>query len=345
MIEEAIGIYVNELTSAFFDPRKRIFWGYLLSAGLIAMCWLTWCKGQSPGQAGRQIFARTAWWSRSALADYRVMVLNSAIMLVLSPRLLSQLGVSILVFEWMHGVFGGRFALLPEFPDWGVVIAFTSCLFVLDDFARYVVHRLLHQVPALWCFHKVHHTATSLNPLTVYRTHPVEGAIFAVRGALVHGTCTAVFVFFFGEQVTLATVLGAGVFNFVFNALGSNLRHSHVALGYWKPVERLFISPAQHQIHHSRARRHRDRNFGAALAIWDLVFGTHCFSEPGESLSFGVEGEWGPRAHTLPALYWRPVREAGGVVFKTLRGPGKDLSPACRFGRSARAQAGSHSGH
>ena len=56
--------------------------------------------------------------------------------------------------------------------------------------------------------------------------------------------------------------------------MGSNLRHSHVGIQYWKWVEYIFISPAQHQLHHSIAKEHHDKNFGAALAIWDWLFGS-----------------------------------------------------------------------
>lgn len=314
MVGEALWSYIDELASGFFDPQKRVFWGYLASACLIAFVWLICCKGKTLQQAAGQVFARAAWWSRSARSDYRMMALNSGVMMVLSPRLLGQLGVSILVFEWMHGAFGHRPVI--ECPAWAVMMSFTACLFVVDDFARYVVHRLLHRVPVLWSFHKVHHTATSLNPITVFRTHPMEGVIFVVRGALVHGSCIGAFVFFFGEQVTLATVFGAAVFNFAFNALGANLRHSHIAVGFWKPVERVFISPAQHQIHHSMDRRHIDRNFGAALAVWDVMFGTHCHSEPDATLSFGIRGETGDEVHTLSALYWRPFKDAGDSIVR-----------------------------
>lgn len=313
MITELAGSWAVSLTSAFVDPGKRLFLGYLASSALIALVWLVFVRREDWRPAFSRLLERRSWRSRSARADYRVMAINAAVMMLVSPRLLGQLGVSIAVFEWLHGAFQGRPA--PGFlPDGGVAILFTFTLFVVDDFSRYVVHRLLHRVPCLWAFHKVHHTATALNPLTVYRTHPVEGVIFVLRGALVHGSCTGVFVFFFGAQVTLATVLGASVFSVAFNALGANLRHSHIDLGFWRPVERLFISPAQHQLHHSIARRHHDRNFGAALALWDWLGGTHCHSETGAQLMFGVAGESGKRPHTLGALYFKPVAEALGAL-------------------------------
>jgi len=314
MIADAVATYIGELTTAFLDPDKRLFWGYLLSAAGIALLWLVAVKGRSPAQALKQLFDRAAWLSRSAIADYRLLAINTAVLLLLSPRLLSQLGVSMLLFEWLHGVFGGRPHLAPHWPAWTVATVFTFCLFVLDDFARYIVHRLLHRVPVLWSFHKVHHTANSLNPFTVYRTHPVEGVLFVLRSALVHGACIAFFVFLFGDRVTLATVLGASVFGFAFNALGANLRHSHIALNFWRPLERVFISPAQHQIHHSTDPRHVDRNFGVALAVWDVMFRTHHYSEPGADLTFGIEGGCDPRVHTLSSLYWRPFRESGDAI-------------------------------
>lgn len=319
-MELLLGSYVAALTGAFLDPDKRLFVGYLASALLIALVWLVGIRREAPARAAARIFDRAAWWSRSARADYAVMALNSGIMLALSPRLLGQLGVSVLVFEWMHGAFQGRPGPPVALPDWAVAADFTATLFVVDDLSRYVVHRLLHRVPVLWAFHKVHHTATSLNPLTVYRTHPVEGVIYVLRSALAHGSCTGAFVFFFGGQVTLATVLGASVFSVAFNALGANLRHSHIALGYWKPLERVLISPAQHQVHHSMAARHVDRNFGAVLAIWDVLFRTHAFSEPGEALAFGVKGECAERTQRLGALYAQPFAEAGRAAGRFVSG-------------------------
>ena len=166
----------------------------------------------------------------------------------------------------------------------------------------------MHRIPVLWAFHKVHHSATVLNPVTVLRTHPIEGVLFALRSALVQGFCIALFFFFFGEQVSLLTVLGAGLFNFLFNALGSNLRHSPVPLGFWKPVERIFMSPAQHQVHHSVAPEHYDRNFGVALSVWDYLFGTFCHSTPNQKLTYGLVSDQ-KTPHTLASLYWGPVAE------------------------------------
>lgn len=313
----------QEILSVFFDPLKRVYWVYLLSAAAVAFLWLRFRRNLSISGAVRKIFSKASWWNTSARADYCVMAVNSAIMSVLSPRLLGQTAVAYLVFEWMHQLFAGRPQTTDMMPEWLIMVAFTLCLFVLDDLARYIVHRLLHRIPILWAFHKVHHSATALNPLTVFRMHPVEGILFAVRGALVQGITIAIFVFFFGGKVQLLMVFGAGVFNWMFNAFLANLRHSHIQIGFWKPVERVFISPAQHQIHHSISEEHRDKNFGVALAIWDWMFNTHCHSNADEELTYGLSAESNEQHHRLKSLYLQPFAEvfhSMSLPFKRVRG-------------------------
>ena len=309
MFEQAVQSIINEWLPAFFNPQKRIYWGYLASALFIALLWLSLYRRLSIRRSLKTIFSRESWLSRSARADYLVMLLNSAIMILLSPRLLSQTAVAYLLFELLHELFSGRAVIQSSLPTWVIPFAFTLFLFIVDDLARYVLHRLLHQVPWLWAFHKVHHTATSLNPFTVFRTHPVEAILFSLRGALVQGFCIAVFFFFFGQQVNLLSVLGASIFTVAFNLLGSNLRHSNISIGLWKPLERIFISPAQHQIHHSTAPQHIDKNYGVVLAVWDYWFNSHCFSQKNQQLEYGVPGNH-VKQHSLRDLYWQPLVDA-----------------------------------
>ena len=264
----------------------------------------------------KQIFDRQVWVSRSALADFKVMLINTILMLLVSPRLLAKATVAYLVFDNMHLLFDGRPYLETVLPQWTIAFSFTLFLFLLDDFARYWLHRFLHKVPILWSFHKVHHTATVLNPFTVFRTHPVEAVLFSMRSALVQGLATALFFFFFGNQVTLMMVLGASIFTFTFNLLGSNLRHSPVSIRYWKPLECILMSPAQHHIHHSTAKEHIDKNFGVALSFWDWIFGSLSLSKAEEHLSFGLNGEPSHDQHSLKGLYLAPFHQAWAVFLR-----------------------------
>ena len=244
------------------------------------------------------------------------MLINTMLMLILSPRILAKATVAYLVFDSMHFLFDGRPYLSIILPQWTIAFSFTLFLFLLDDFARYWLHRWLHKVPILWSFHKVHHSATVLNPFTVFRTHPVEAVLFSIRSSLVQGITTAIFFFFFGDQVTLMMVLGASIFTFSFNLLGSNLRHSPVSVSYWKTLECILMSPAQHHIHHSTAKEHIDKNFGVALSVWDLMFGSLSFSKAEDHLRFGLSGEQSCEHHSLKDLYIAPFGQAVGEIIR-----------------------------
>ena len=59
----------------------------------------------------------------------------------------------------------------------------------------------MHKWPILWALHKVHHSATVLTPMTVFRTHPLEGIIFSLRSSLTQAISISSFVFLFGDVV------------------------------------------------------------------------------------------------------------------------------------------------
>ena len=308
-METLPGDFLERLADQFIDPRKRVFVGYLASALVLALSVQMLVGGTALLASLARLFSRHIWWSASARADYRIAVLNQAIMMGVAPRLVSKLAVATLLFEAMHIWFDGRPLLWAEAPGWAVAALFTVMLFILDDSTRYLLHRWLHTWPLLWCFHKVHHTAETLTPFTVYRTHPVEGVLFALRSTFVQAAALAAFFFFFGDRVELVTVYGANALLFAFNVAGSNLRHSHVRISYGRILERVLISPAQHQIHHSDDPRHHNRNFGAVLALWDWLGGSLSLAERGQDIRFGGPATAGP-SHNLGTVYLEPFREA-----------------------------------
>ena len=173
IFEETVQLVLNEWFSIFFNPQKRIFWGYLLSSLLIGTFWLKFSNKTSIRNSFTKIFARDIWISKSARADYKVMIIYSGIMIVLSPNLLAKATVAYFFFDGMNSFFDGRPFLEIDVPSWLIALSFTLFLFIIDDFAKYWLHRWLHKIPFFWSFHKVHHSATSLNPFTVFRTHPL----------------------------------------------------------------------------------------------------------------------------------------------------------------------------
>ncbi|MEK9597214.1 MAG: sterol desaturase family protein, partial [Rhodospirillaceae bacterium] len=88
---------------------------------------------------------------------------------------------------------------------------------------------------------------------------------------------------------------------------GANLRHSHVHLSYGRRLEGIFISPYQHQLHHSIAAADKNCNYGVALALWDRLGGTLIRGRPVVKLYYGLVDE-APRFGDIKAHYGHPIK-------------------------------------
>jgi sterol desaturase/sphingolipid hydroxylase (fatty acid hydroxylase superfamily) len=236
------------------------------------------------------LLPRRVWAHRSSLLDVRLLFARSLFGLILvTPRTLGALAIALAVGSGLDSILGS----VPRSTSMGVSvsIAFTIATFVVDDFSSFLVHRAMHRVPFLWELHKVHHSAEVMTPLTVYRVHPIEGWLNQLRGALSMGLVAGIFLHFAPGPIRAATIAGVDVLGITFSIFGANLRHSHVRLSWGRVLERFFISPAMHQIHHGRKREQHDRNFGSALAIWDWIFGSLRVASPKDRIRFGLPRE------------------------------------------------------
>lgn len=265
------------------NPDKRTYWVYILSSIAIAMIYLHFNKKQK-----RVIFSSKLWLHPSAKLDYYYFILSYFIKLIMIiPIVISAKEIAFFINKNLYYEFG--FNQIQTISYEMTIILYTVSLFIVSDFTRYWLHRFLHTIPFLWEFHKVHHSAKVLNPLTFYRVHPIENILFGFRYSLSIGLVTGIFIYFFGSKIGLIEVLGANAFIFVFSLLGSNLRHSHIPLAYFSFLEKWLISPKQHQIHHSK--KYFNKNYGGYLALWDRVFGTLKLSSEVKVLKFGLRSE------------------------------------------------------
>lgn len=270
---------ITDIFNYILSPNKRIFWGYLLSSIVIAWIYLSYNKKERPFN-----FSRALWLHPSSILDYKYFFISYFVkILFIFPIVVSAREVSLITYETFSETYG---LIEIDFSYEMVMFLYTLCIFVVSDFSRYWLHRFLHTIPVLWEFHKVHHSAEVLNPLTFYRVHPIENILFGFRYSLSIGFVTGIFIFLFGGMIGVYQVLGVNIILFLFSLMGSNLRHSHIQLKYPTLLEKLFISPYQHQIHHSRKYVHK--NFGGYLAIWDLLFGSIQYSKDVEKLKIGI---------------------------------------------------------
>lgn len=283
-------LWMDKFLTPIDEPGSRLFHWNIVIAFLIACYWLGSQYGflNLPSNIKRTVFNKKYWWNSSTKFDYKIYFINSLFkVLIFIPFLDFSFWIARQISKTLFMTFENHEAA-PMTPL--VLFLFTLGAFVYDDFLRFFHHRLMHKIPCLWRLHSVHHSAKILTPVTLYRTHPLESAMATVRNSLSVGVITGVFVFYFSQTLTLWTVLGVNGFGFLFNLLGANLRHSHLPIGFGKWIESIFISPKQHQIHHSVNLIHRDKNFGVSLAVWDKMGGSWVSSsDPSASkLKFGL---------------------------------------------------------
>jgi sterol desaturase/sphingolipid hydroxylase (fatty acid hydroxylase superfamily) len=135
--------------------------------------------------------------------------------------------------------------------------------------------------------------------------HPGQIFFNNAGEVLIIGCVIGVCSYIFSMPIYENTIIGLDAY-FVLNAFSFyHVRHSHINMSYgW--LEKWIMSPAQHQLHHSREARHWDKNFGLFLSVWDLWFGTLAYSEPRGSFQVGLPGGEGEEYRTLVQLYTTP---------------------------------------
>ena len=280
------------------DPNKRLFWIYIISSILMGILYFYISKKNT-----RVILSSKLWLHPSAKLDYYYFILSYFVnIFLLAPYILSAKSVAFYVNNFLNEQF--EYFDNDLFSYTQIVFLYTISLFLVSDFTRYWLHRFLHTIPFLWEFHKVHHSAKVLTPITFYRVHPVENFLFGLRYSLSIGFVTGIFIYFFGAMIDIYTVVGVNIFLFVFSVFGANLRHSHVPFSYPKILENWLMSPKQHQIHHSR--KHFDKNYGGFISIWDRVFGSLELSNEVKIMKFGLRKNQMGDYRTLKSLVFRP---------------------------------------
>lgn len=148
---------------------------------------------------------------------------------------------------------------MVELPFWVKAVVGFICL----DALLYFQHRLSHRVPVLWRLHRVHHADTEMDVTTANRVHPLE----------------SVWLTFL--RVSLCVALGIPLIVLIFYQIALNIVSifNHANIRFAAPVERvlnkLFVTPAMHETHHSAHAQDLDTNFAFIFSFWDRWFGTY----------------------------------------------------------------------
>lgn len=224
------------------------------------------------------VLIETAWPDRPNVA--RTDRFLSGTVLYLSGVLLTLLLVPIGIYGVVAFTELNEFGLLNHvsLPLWLAVVIGVAAY----DLSEWVSHLLMHKIPVLWQFHRVHHSDSHLDVATGLRFHPTETV--------------------FRYIVTLAVVILLGmneisVLIFSAIALAFNLwEHSNIVLPRaLQPLHHVIITPGLHRVHHSTDSEHAHTNYGIFLSIWDRLAGTKKVVPATERLEYGLDSSECPQ--------------------------------------------------
>lgn len=152
-------------------------------------------------------------------------------------------------------------------------------IILVADLMQYWVHRAYHEIPLLWRFHGVHHSAKEMDWLAGSRQHILE--ILVTRSLVL----TPIFVLGFSQQIISLYVIIVGL-QAVFN-------HANVRVKFgW--LKYFMVTPQFHHWHHASDKAAIDRNYAAHFSFLDYAFGTAVKGQKEWPQAYGVVGDYMP---------------------------------------------------
>jgi sterol desaturase/sphingolipid hydroxylase (fatty acid hydroxylase superfamily) len=237
---------------------------------------------------------------------------------------LSRLGVE--VFGDIIGLFGLRNIVairIETWPAWAQILL----LFIVADFVQWWTHRLLHRLPWLWEFHKVHHSIAQMGFSGHLRYHWMETFVYKLTQFIplsmlgydvadlfaLHMFTTFVGHFNHANITVSGRLSGAVLGGLIGLAIGANAAEIALfvtlvwygmlattaagtafgALVLAPAMRYIFNSPEMHIWHHAHqppGHLPHGANFGLTLSLWDWVFRTAYLPHDGRDIRLGFPG-------------------------------------------------------
>ncbi len=239
------------------------------------------CEARFPRRT--RTFSRSRRWPNNV----GITLLDTLVARILLPT--SAVGFGVLAGSHGWGVFN-----LVNLPAWFEV----PLAVILLDLGIYAQHVLVHYVPTLWRFHRMHHADLDFDVTTGARFHPVE------------------IVLSLGIKFVIVTGLGASpagvlIFEVLLNATAL-FNHSNLRLPprLDRLLRRFVVTPDMHRVHHSVLAHETNSNFGFNLPWWDWLFRTYRPQpEAGhDAMTIGLEQFRDPQELRLDRMITQPFR-------------------------------------
>ena len=247
---KSFGDYYRYLVSEIANPSWTNYFYWLI--GLSLLVWgleiiIPWRKKQA-------ILRRDFW------LDGFYMFFNFFLFSLVAYNAISNVAVEL--FNDFLALFGIQNLVAIKIASWPVWSQWLI-LFLVVDFISWNVHRMLHRVPWMWSFHKLHHSVKEMGFAAHLRYHWMENIFYK----------TAVYI--------PVSMIGFGIEEFfvvhMFSLLIGHLNHANIDLDYGL-LKYVFNNPRMHIWHHAKNLPDEKKygvNFGISLSIWDYLFKTN----------------------------------------------------------------------
>jgi sterol desaturase/sphingolipid hydroxylase (fatty acid hydroxylase superfamily) len=170
-------------------------------------------------------------------------------------------------------------------------------LILATDLVWYWYHRLGHEVNLLWAAHIVHHHSEEFN-------YSVSARITTLQ-AVVRNIFWCILPLAGFHPAMIMTIL-------ILHGTYSFFTHTQLIrkLGW---MERIFITPSHHRVHHSSNEKYLNKNYGDLFVFWDKLFGT--FQVEDEKPVYGLTHPL--KSHSFIWQHFHYFMEIGYAVWNT----------------------------
>lgn len=305
---------------------SRMFWPYMIFSYLIAGAYYYKRTPASYKSLQDYFFSKDLWFHNSSINDYTLFLFNFVVYYHFFAYLLSDwVFLQDTITTQLNAIYS---PISTEEPGVIAAILYTILLMLLGELAYYITHRAYHEIPFLWELHKVHHSAEVMTPITFIRSHPIDLFIQNSMRLISIAIASGIFLSIYPSSQGAIMVAGIDAAALVYYLIGANLHHSHIWISFGRPLEYIFISPAQHQIHHSTNPKHFDKNYGSMLAIWDWMFKSLYIPEKHEDISFGLGKVDYQNYNTTTKLLYYPIEQMILIAAGAKKAPKKKRKKA-----------------
>lgn len=268
--------YWNYLVNEILYPGWHNYFYWLL--GISLAVWLL--EATIPWRKNQGIIRKDFW------LDGFYMLFNFFLFSLVAYNAISNIAVK--AFNDFLGIFGVTNLVALNVATWPVWVQWLV-MFVIADFIQWNVHRMLHRVPWMWEFHKLHHSVKEMGFAAHLRFHWMETIIYKTI-----------------QYIPLA-MIGFGIDDFflvhIFTISIGHLNHANLNVTYG-PLRYIFNNPAMHIWHHAKNLPEGSHgvNYGISLSLWDYLFKTHYIPEDGRDVELGFHAD-----ENYPTSFWKQI--------------------------------------